>query len=114
MSSQETETLKIADCHPEILFVGKNITYKTHFNLIGRDLIRCLTASGHLPMCTDIRLFKDKRPPTSEIDSYPKTATSPVFLWIDSELSVLFDFLYLSANDISHNNSYTYSLGYSI
>lgn len=68
----------------------------------------------HLPLPTsNIRLFEDEKLLISEIDSSPKTLTNLVYLQIDVELKKhLFDCLYLSAN-ISNNNSYICSLGFS-
>lgn len=45
----------------------------------------------------------------------PKTSAGLVYLWIDMELRIHCIYcVYLSANDIGHNNSYACSLGFSI
>lgn len=47
---------------------------------------------------------------TLEVNSYSKTKTKPVYLQIDVEVgNQLFDCLYLSDNDINHNNIYAYT-----
>lgn len=65
------------------------------------------------PVYRHQRLLGDKKPLTPEVDCYLKTSKTPVYLWIDTEPRIHFICLYLSAN-ISHNNSYTFSLGFSI
>ena len=72
--------------------------------LFWRDLIRCPTTNGKLPLfltlnstCTGHqRLLKDKKLLTPEVDSCPKTSTKPVYLQIDVELSIHFVWLYLT------------------
>ena len=60
--------------------------------------------------CNEIYLEDDKFL-ISETDSYPKTSRKPLYLQIDVECYKL-ESTYLSAN-ISHNNNYSCSLGFS-
>lgn len=61
------------------------------------------------------RLLKDEKPPTLQVDSIPKTVTRLTYLWIDTKHRIHFVFyFYVFANDISHNNTYTSSLGFSM
>lgn len=95
----------------EILFIGKNI--KDTLQPLWNEPYQLPTVNGHLPLSLTLastynahqRLLEDEKPPTSEVDSYLKTATRAVHLWIDGKLkNQLLDCLYLSAKGISHNS----------
>lgn len=96
---------------------GDYVYWKEHKNK-KKDSLPSLEGSPWMPNSewTSTLVYRDQKleDETPEVDSYSKPSTRSIYLCTHIELRIRFVCLYLSANGISHKNSYTCSLNFSM